>query len=233
MPIVGQKLPIQFQLFDNRTDLFPVAVIRNDAGTQISGSPFTLASVANGLYTTLSVDFPAGTDFVSVQYLVYSDSGHTTLSDSEGSGATSFLKETTGGGGSSNNFTTSIIGVIDGDLCQRGNIQALMIKGEKRQLNVRLVRQDDGTPYDLSDAETVTARFLNEDNTTLEITGEIVSGPLGQVTFLLSKDQTILLMQGRPAPFTIVVEFTTDDLALSNLPFQLEVADAAVGPFVS
>lgn len=75
---VGDQIPLQLQLFDGATGKFPQAVVKDATGTAISGSPFDLAHVANGHYSNLTAVMPS-TAFVTIQYLVYSDAGHTTL----------------------------------------------------------------------------------------------------------------------------------------------------------
>lgn len=78
MTRVGDQIPLQLQLFDGATGKFPRAVVKDASGAAISGSPFDLAHVANGHYSNLSAVMPS-TPFVTIQYLVYSDAGHTTL----------------------------------------------------------------------------------------------------------------------------------------------------------
>jgi len=74
----GDTIPLKFQLTDQAVNKFPRAVVRDANDAPISGSPFTLAHVANGLYTNALAVAP-DTKNLSVQYLVYSDAGHTTL----------------------------------------------------------------------------------------------------------------------------------------------------------
>jgi len=75
---VGDQIPIWLQLFDGVTTKFPRAVVRNAAGTAISGSPFDLTHVADGLYSNSSAVMPS-TPFVTVQYLVFNEVGRTTM----------------------------------------------------------------------------------------------------------------------------------------------------------
>lgn len=77
-------IPLVLQLFDNATNKFVRAVVRDNSGVQISGSPFTLAHQANGLYINGSALMP-NKPFISVQYLVYDDAGFTTLSSTHSS----------------------------------------------------------------------------------------------------------------------------------------------------
>lgn len=228
MPQAGDKISLATQLYDNATNKFPVAIVRDDNGDEIAGSPFTLPPIEAGLYADYEEEFPSGTDYLQVQYFVYTDEEHTILDESYGSIMETITKESGGGGGGSTALTSSIIGVIDGGECQRGKIEDMIIRGEKRILNIRLVRADSGEPYDLSDADTVTIRLLNEDETVLEVEGDIISGPVGKTQFILTKTQTAALMPGRPSAFTMVIEFSTADIALANFPYQLEVVDPSV-----
>lgn len=79
-------IPLVLQLFDNDATKYVRANVRDASDTVISGSPFTLAHEANGLYTNASAVMP-NTPFVSVQYLVYDDAGFTTLSTIHASAA--------------------------------------------------------------------------------------------------------------------------------------------------
>lgn len=228
MPQIGDKISLATQLYDNAENKFPLAVVRDDQGDEIVGSPFTLDSVGDGLYANYDQDFPVGTDYLQVQVMVYSDSGHTVLDESYSSIMYQLTKEVSGGGGGGSIQNTYIVGVLDGQTCsQQNGYQDLIVRGEKHRLNVRLVRGDNGEPYDLTDAISVTARFLNEDETVLEVEGTVVSAEAGKMYFDLSDAETELMMPGTPIPFTVAVDLD-GDLALGNLPYQLAVVDPAV-----
>ena len=77
-------IPLVLQLFDNATNKFVRAVVRDNSDAEISGSPFTLVHEANGLYTNSTALMP-NKPFVSVQYLVYDDAGFTTFSSTHSS----------------------------------------------------------------------------------------------------------------------------------------------------
>lgn len=76
--IIGQEVPLTLQLNDGATTKYPRAKVFDDAGTELTGSPVTLTHVASGLYKASSFVMP-NKSFIIAQYLVYSDSGHTTL----------------------------------------------------------------------------------------------------------------------------------------------------------
>lgn len=80
---VGAILPLQYQSVDYNTGKYPSAIVYDDTFTPI-GSPIPLASISNGFYESLAANFPAGTNFVVVQILVYDDAGRTILSSSQG-----------------------------------------------------------------------------------------------------------------------------------------------------
>ncbi len=80
----GSKLPLELQVADGNAGLFPSAVVRKSDGSTISGSPFILNHVANGLYKPSTLPVMPDDDYVSVQYLIYSDAGRTTLSTEYG-----------------------------------------------------------------------------------------------------------------------------------------------------
>lgn len=73
----GDTIPLKFQLSEGDTGKYVRAFIRDSADSPISGSPFNLSHVANGLYTSDAAIMPE-TKNVSVQFITYSDSGYTT-----------------------------------------------------------------------------------------------------------------------------------------------------------
>jgi hypothetical protein len=81
----GQNIPLYLQLFDYNTSKYVKALVRNQSNTQLTNSPAILTHIANGLYgNNGSIVFPNTATMLSVQYLVYDDSGYTMLSTSEG-----------------------------------------------------------------------------------------------------------------------------------------------------
>lgn len=76
----GSPLFLNLQLDDGNDAQFPLAYIYDQDGNEISGSPFSLTNVANGLYTNpAGPNMPSDSDFVTATYKVFSDSGHTSL----------------------------------------------------------------------------------------------------------------------------------------------------------
>ena len=73
---VGEKVYLKLQLDQDETDLFPQAIIVDESGAPIVGSPVSLSHSANGLYLDDSLSMPAK-DEVIATYRVYDDSGHT------------------------------------------------------------------------------------------------------------------------------------------------------------
>lgn len=79
---IGQIIPLAWQLHDGATNKFPQAVIRDKDDVPISGSPFDLTHQSNGLYTLPgNAALMPNSEKVTVQFLTYNESGHTTLSD--------------------------------------------------------------------------------------------------------------------------------------------------------
>lgn len=72
---VNQLYPVRLQLSDGATNQYPRATIYNSAGSLVA--TLSLTHIANGLYGTSYTPLIVGT--YSIAYLVYSDSGHTTL----------------------------------------------------------------------------------------------------------------------------------------------------------
>ena len=50
MPAVGQILPVALKLFDDAADQFVKATVRDPDGVEVSGSPYSLTHVGEGLY---------------------------------------------------------------------------------------------------------------------------------------------------------------------------------------
>lgn len=74
--VVGQTIPCTLQLKDRATGKFPRAIVRDNSGSTLS--VLNLTHVSSGLYqdhSTTMTNVPS----VTVQYIVYSDSGHTTI----------------------------------------------------------------------------------------------------------------------------------------------------------
>jgi len=80
MPKINEAIRLNLQLFDGGTTLYPLVYAYNAAGSQISGSPVALSHLANGLYTNSSLLMP-DTAQVRAVYRVFTDSGHTLISD--------------------------------------------------------------------------------------------------------------------------------------------------------
>lgn len=76
---VNQATLLGLQLPDQNTAQFCRARVRDSANSNVSGSPFTLSQVANGLYTSNSWT-PTVEGIYSIVYEVYSDAGFTSIS---------------------------------------------------------------------------------------------------------------------------------------------------------
>lgn len=77
MPKVGDTLYLSLVVSGDAGAVFPRAVLEDEAGAALVASPIDLAHVSNGRYTGQAV--MPDVDEVFVNYLVYSDAGHTTL----------------------------------------------------------------------------------------------------------------------------------------------------------
>ncbi len=233
---VGGAIPLSIQLFDCDTNQFVRAWVRKPDGSIVGTDPVDLTQVALGLYQDFSLDFP-NVPFVTVQYIVYEDAGYTVISTTEGSTSDTIFRDppSSGGGGGSTAFTTYLTGVIDGEVpCAPNGIQDVVVKGSQRTLTIQLQRAESQQPLDLTDEVTITCRFLNADRTVLSVSSDDLSGPItvtnaggGTFTCELTAEQTDLLMEQTPAPFTVIVELSDGDV-VCNLPFQLSVVDKSV-----
>lgn len=82
---VGDQVPLCIQLQDGAVDQHVRAVITDDTGSAVAGSPVTLPHLSNGLYKSDLFLMP-NFQYIRVQYLIYTDSGFTVLSTTEGIG---------------------------------------------------------------------------------------------------------------------------------------------------
>lgn len=80
MPSPANIVPLSLQLYDGKTDQFPMALVRDPSGAVLFGGPVALTHVASGLYQNLTKSFGATTGVYCAQYFVYEDAGHTQLS---------------------------------------------------------------------------------------------------------------------------------------------------------
>lgn len=82
MGLVGYPIFLRLWLEDGDETKYVRAVVRNDQGVEVSGSPAVLSSVGEGLYiNNSSVLFPPVTNFLTATYLVYDDPGFTIQSE--------------------------------------------------------------------------------------------------------------------------------------------------------
>lgn len=79
MPKIGDTLAVTIQLFDGDVSKFVKAVVRNAAGSELSGSPKNLPHVSEGRYEDSSFVMP-NTAYVTVSYSVFNDAAFTSLS---------------------------------------------------------------------------------------------------------------------------------------------------------
>lgn len=231
--VVGDPIPAFTQLFDGADDKFPQAVVRNAAGTILGGGALDLALIADGMYGNSEVNMP-NTPFVTVQYFVYSDEEHETLDLSYSQTMQTFTRAASGGGGGSTTVISNIIGVINGQGCKQTGIQDTLVKGSERALAIRLVEEfPNGAPFNLTLAENIVAKFLNEDRTVLELSLEdgdieIEVAAAGQIRVNISDTASADLMPGSPMAFTMIVTMPDGPVSL-NFPYQLAIVDESVG----
>ncbi len=77
--LLAEEVPVGVQLTDGSTDQFPQAVIRDQSDILIV--TLDLNHLANGLYRPAAPFLMPENTFISVQYLTFSDAGHTTPSN--------------------------------------------------------------------------------------------------------------------------------------------------------
>lgn len=76
---LGSPLLLDLKLDDGDSGKFVRAIVRNNAGTAVAGSPFTLSHIANGRYRNTSFT-PGAEGNYTADYIVYNDAGFTQIS---------------------------------------------------------------------------------------------------------------------------------------------------------
>ncbi len=77
---VGDPIQLNLQLEGGETDKFPLAILRDSDGNELSESPRALAHVGDGLYSNDDILMPNFPE-VTATYKVYDDEDHLTLTD--------------------------------------------------------------------------------------------------------------------------------------------------------
>lgn len=223
---VGDPMPLLNQIFDYASDVFPLAYIRDDATLPAPGTPVILTHVALGLYANITVPLPSSL-FMSAQFVVYDDSGHTVVSGSDGGSMGIIFQE--GSPLSSFPSDTGLVGIIDSLLVNPINgLQDVLVTNSDRVLNVRIARNDTGDPFNLAGTTLLQFRFLNFDDTVTVITGAVTSAGGGKASCVITKAQSSLFKPMNPSPFSVVVT-QTGGQTVCNFPYQLEI-QAEINP---
>lgn len=229
---VGDPIPMTFQTFDGSVDQFVRAFLRDINDAVIPGSPVDLVPGSLGIYEADSVIFPQ-TNFATVQYVVYEDSGYTVISPDQSASLDQFLLNGPVPDLPAVAFSaTAMIGILDSDACEDNGLQDEIVKGADRQLYVRLIRSDNQEPFDLTSAINIEARFKTDDDSVLSVKYTdpgapitILSRAIGKFVVQLTSAQTILLLAQNPVPFAIVVTMSGGAKTIINFPYQLAVFD--------
>jgi hypothetical protein len=227
---VGQTIPLYTQTYDYNPSVYPQAVLRDQNNNILSTVNLT-AIGGLGLYGNNSIVFPSGTAFVTVQYIFYSDSGHTVVSSVEGAAYDVFYldSESSSTGSAIGSY---IVGILDGPFPDDTNpamTQDTIVSGSDRLLYIRLVSNPNALPFDLSDATLVSCRFNNNDGTVLVLNSTDSGNPVvvtaaqaGEITCQLTNAQTSNLQLGTPAAFVVIVVQPAGTTVV-NFPWQLGV----------
>ncbi|KKN45879.1 hypothetical protein LCGC14_0678740 [marine sediment metagenome] len=72
-------IPLALQLEDGDVGKFPQAIVRDDGGNELGGSPYDLTHKGDGFYSSTSLVMTSD-PFISAVYIVYNEIGHTTES---------------------------------------------------------------------------------------------------------------------------------------------------------
>lgn len=221
MAHAGDVLPVTFKLFDINSSVYVMATVKTDAGVPLTGSPATLTSVGLGRYSSTAFLMPAGVNYVTVDYQVFSDAGLTIPSTVYSNGSDQFALETgSGGGGVSYIIAETVVGVIECPV-QKSSChsctpvrQVNVIQNTDTSIFIRLVSGTTGDPLDLSQyvpaaSGNIRANFVNDDGTTLVLSlsgasGVAVATPLiGKIQLSLTEAQTSDLNEGMMQSFEL------------------------------
>lgn len=93
MPFEGETLPLSYQLHDGATNRFCIAILKDENGDSLAGSPFDLYHIGNGKYTSDAALMPSGVKYLECTYEAYDDAGLTILSSIHTSGSDVFRFE--------------------------------------------------------------------------------------------------------------------------------------------
>ena len=77
---VGDSVPLSLQLFDSDETKFVRAIVRDQTGAAVAGSPQSMPHQTDGRYENFDLLMPANTSVLLVSYQVFNDSGFTTKS---------------------------------------------------------------------------------------------------------------------------------------------------------
>lgn len=78
MPLLGEIVRMNLQLWDGAPNKFVRAFVYDSAGNAFFAYPFVeLSHIGNGLYINNEIPFPPGTPQLKMSYVVYDDAGYT------------------------------------------------------------------------------------------------------------------------------------------------------------
>lgn len=86
----------------------------------------------------------------------------------------------------------------------------VIYRGEDKILNLR-IRNEDGSPFDVTGATEITARFRKSDDNALSLTMTglavaIVVGAAGSVSVMINQTSSLLLKLGKKMSFTLMID---------------------------
>lgn len=233
MPLKNQPLGLKVQLYDGASGLFPLATIYLPDKSVYA--TLALTEAANGLYVGDGSVLMPDEDSVIAQYEVFTDSGHTTPAPQYTIDADTF-ELTPAPDVAVTPSVSPLIGIFDPTGCAEQNcepspIQDTLIKGSDRLLTLRIVRADNGEPFDLTGFTEIQVRLWNADLTVLTISSEDLSGPIsivtaagGKFTCAITEAQSALLLFGNPAGVEVVI-IIAGNKSIVQLGTQLAVVD--------
>jgi len=88
---LGDTIPLNLQLFDGDTTKYVRAIVRDPTDVEITGSPFTLPHVGDGLYKLYTEAMP-NVDYLISTYQVFDDAGFTSKSELHSDATDIFLQ---------------------------------------------------------------------------------------------------------------------------------------------
>jgi hypothetical protein len=215
MPQLGDNVSVALALGGRETNLYPRATIYDSDDNLLD--TLDLDHVSAGYYSNTTYTMPANEDFVLINYNVYTDAGHTSLSgDYQQVAEVVYLEPASAGSASVTAQEVVALVVSDTNDVPNNEVDQLDIyQGQDKSFAIRLIDAN-GEPFDLGTMTEITARFVKTTSGILAktLTGGAIAlngdSAVGKFTITLSDTDTATLKTGAHLRFELYVDLGTD-----------------------